>query len=64
MGTPIGVIMPAISGGVERRVLSAVEFCRTAALGGHVEACGDCGVVRIAYNTCRNALSDVPGRRA
>jgi len=41
-------------GRVERRVLSAVELCRTAALGGHVEACGDCGVVRIAYNSCRN----------
>ena len=28
--------------------------CRTAALGGHVEACGDCGHQRIAYNSCRN----------
>jgi hypothetical protein len=41
-------------GRVERRVMSAVELCRTAALGGHVEACGDCGTVRIAYNSCRN----------
>ena len=28
--------------------------CRTAALGGHVEACDDCGATRIAYNSCRN----------
>lgn len=36
------------------RVMSAVEHCRTAALGGHVEACEDCGHWRIAYNSCRN----------
>jgi len=36
------------------KVMSAIERCRTAALGGHVEACGDCGHVRIAYNSCRN----------
>lgn len=41
-------------GRVERRVMSAVELCRTAALGGHVERCADCGVVRPAYNSCRN----------
>lgn len=41
-------------GRVERRVMSAIEACRTAALGGHVEACEDCGAVRIAYNSCRN----------
>ena len=34
--------------------MSAIEHCRTAALGGHVEACEDCGHVRIAYNSCRN----------
>ena len=32
----------------------AIENCRTAALGGHVEACEDCGQWRIAYNSCRN----------
>jgi len=32
----------------------AIEHCRTAALGGHVEACEDCGHRRIAYNSCRN----------
>ena len=36
------------------KVMSAVEHCRTAALGGHVEACEDCGEWRIAYNSCRN----------
>jgi hypothetical protein len=36
------------------RVMSAIEHCRTAALGGHVEACEDCGHRRIAYNNCRN----------
>ena len=34
--------------------MSAIETCRTAALGGHVEGCEDCGHRRIAYNSCRN----------
>jgi Putative transposase/Transposase zinc-binding domain len=38
----------------ERRVMGAIEACRTAALGGHIERCADCGLVRIAYNSCRN----------
>ena len=37
-----------------RRAMVAIERCRTAALGGHVERCGDCGHQRIAYNSCRN----------
>jgi hypothetical protein len=41
-------------GRVERRVMSAIELCRTAALGGHTEACTGCGLVRCAYNSCRN----------
>jgi hypothetical protein len=41
-------------GRVERRVMSAIVACRTDALGGHVEACDDCGVARVAYNSCRN----------
>ena len=41
-------------GRVERRVMSAIELCRTAALGGHVEACADCAHARVAYNSCRN----------
>jgi hypothetical protein len=36
------------------KVMSAVESCRTAALGGHVERCEGCGYTRIAYNSCRN----------
>ena len=36
------------------KVMSAIEQCRTAALGGHIEACEDCGHWRIAYNSCRN----------
>jgi hypothetical protein len=36
------------------KVLSAIETCRTTALGGHVESCDDCGHLRIAYNSCRN----------
>jgi hypothetical protein len=41
-------------GRTERRIMAAIEACRTAALGGHVECCTDCGFVRIAYNSCRN----------
>jgi Transposase zinc-binding domain/Putative transposase len=37
-------------GRIERRVMSAIELCRTAALGGHTEACAECGLVRCAYN--------------
>ena len=36
------------------KVMSAIETCRTAALGGHVEGCEACGHRRIAYNSCRN----------
>jgi hypothetical protein len=36
------------------RAMRAVETCRTAALGGHVEECDHCGAVRISYNSCRN----------
>jgi hypothetical protein len=41
-------------GRIERRVMSAIELCRTAALGGHTEACAECGLIRCAYNSCRN----------
>lgn len=34
--------------------MSAIETCRTAALGGHVNRCEDCSHVQIAYNSCRN----------
>ena len=36
------------------KVMSAIESCRSAALGGHVERCEDCRHSRIAYNSCRN----------
>jgi len=36
------------------KVMSAIETCRTAVLGGHVEGCEECGHQRIAYNSCRN----------
>jgi hypothetical protein len=36
------------------RAMNAIESCRTAALGGHVERCDDCGHQRVAYNSCRN----------
>ena len=41
-------------GRVERRVMAAIEACRTALLGGHAERCTDCGLIRHAYNSCRN----------
>ena len=37
-----------------KRVFNALENCRTAALGGHVEECDECGEIRISYNSCRN----------
>jgi putative transposase/transposase-like zinc-binding protein len=36
------------------KVMSAIERCRTAALGGHVACCEDCAHMQIAYNSCRN----------
>src|SRR5262249_60690926 len=38
----------------QRQALRDLAACRTAALGGHVERCADCGHERIAYNSCRN----------
>jgi hypothetical protein len=38
----------------QRRVMSALELCRTAALGGHVEKCDQCQHERICYDSCRN----------
>ena len=36
------------------RVMSAIEVCRTAALGGHLERCDQCGYERNAFNSCRD----------
>jgi hypothetical protein len=38
----------------QRKALRDLAACRTAALGGHVERCLDCGHERVAYNSCRN----------
>jgi hypothetical protein len=38
----------------QRRVMTAIEVCRTAALGGHLERCDDCGHERNAFNSCRD----------
>lgn len=38
----------------QKRVLWALRDCRTAALGGHVDACDGCGNIKISYNSCRN----------
>ena len=40
--------------GLHRKVLSAIERCRTAALGGHKDQCSRCGYQAISYNSCRN----------
>ena len=38
----------------QRRVMRAIEECRTSALGGHVDRCDACGFQRVSYNSCRN----------
>ena len=38
----------------QKRVLTAIARCRTAALGGHLEVCTDCGREHPVYNSCRN----------
>ena len=47
------LVGPALSL-AHRRVMTAIEQCRTAVLGGHVEQCDACGHTRIWYNSCRN----------
>jgi hypothetical protein len=46
------------------KVMSAIESCRTSALGGHVERCEDCAHTRIAYNSCRNRRQWLEDREA
>lgn len=38
----------------QQKTLRALQYCRTAALGGHVDACDSCGNISISYNSCRN----------
>ena len=40
--------------GQHRKVLAAIERCRTATLGGHLDECSRCGHRAISYNSCRN----------
>ena len=46
----------------QRRVMTAIERCRTAALGGHVDQGDQCGHQRISYNSCRNRHCPKPSR--
>src|SRR5580704_6931007 len=48
----VGEVAPA--DGCQLKVMSAIERCRTAALGGHVERCEACAHLRISYSSCRN----------
>ncbi len=43
------------------KIMSAIERCRTAALGGHVARCEDCVHEHIAYNSCRNRPRSILG---
>jgi integrase/recombinase XerD len=47
-------LFPGREAGEPVSVATLQEACRTAALGGHVECCQDCGETRVAYNSCRN----------
>ena len=38
----------------QMRTMDAVRRCRTASLGGHIDGCSSCGLLRISYNSCRN----------
>ena len=38
----------------QRKVMGAIEVCRTAQLGGHMDICDNCGATQNSYNSCRN----------
>ena len=38
----------------QRKIMAAIQCCRTASLGGHSEVCDHCGTVSNSYNSCRN----------
>jgi hypothetical protein len=38
----------------QHRAMRAIEVCRTAFLGGHIDVCDECGLTRSSYNSCRN----------
>ena len=51
---------PALRDGLSRdqhRAVNAILACRTAALGGHVSRCEDCGTMDVAYNSCLMGIS-------
>ena len=48
---------------LKRRVMSAIELCRTAALGGHTEVCSDCGLIH-SDRPSSNPSIDAPLRRS
>lgn len=62
MQIEVAHVLEALGEGIEQlglntwqlRTLSAIRRCRTAALGGHVDACDGCGNISISYNSCRN----------
>ena len=54
LANPDGSVPGLRMSAAQRRVARNLANCRTAKLGGHVEACDACGVARIAYNSCRN----------
>ena len=49
-----GEVYRGVLSAAQRRVMTAITSCRTAALGGHVEQCDHCGHTRVWYNSCRN----------
>lgn len=53
-GDAYGADAGAVCLPAQRRVMTALARCRTAALGGHVERCDQCGHTRVWYNSCRN----------
>lgn len=38
----------------QQKTLRALQQCRTGALGGHIDACNECGTISVSYNSCRN----------
>ena len=62
MGFEVAHVLDKLGNGIENlglntwqlRTLSAIKRCRTAALGGHIDACDACGKINISYNSCRN----------
>ena len=59
LATVINNFLPSFNAGNKLpahklRALNALQMCRTEYMGGHIEACEDCGVIRTAFNSCRN----------